>query len=240
MLILGPSIPCILVFSLMGCSLLDWASSASLYFSGGMLTLGPSIPCILVLSLEGCSLLDRTSHPCTLSGWMLLLFLCPVSNWMIWRLWNFLLIIFIYKLNIFVIFIYKLNIFAIFSYIIMSWWSHHSMHVGVRERPVGVDALLALCQAWGSGGFVCWDILSEPQSLEALLTWENSLYSRNGSVLGLVLHTSFLICNCLFFLESFKESEIISMRSRLLSLVKSSVPVLPNSNWCSTLCLWSL
>lgn len=147
---------------------------------------------------------------------------------MIWRLWDFLLIIFIYKLNIFIYYIY----------IIMLWWSHHSMHIGVREQPMGVVALLALCQVRGSYGFVCWDILSEPQSVEALLTCENSLYSRNGSVLGLVLHTSFLICNCLFFLGSFTESEIISMRSRLLTLIKSLVPILPYSCWCFALCLW--
>lgn len=226
------NIPCLFTLSLVGCSLLDQTFPESLYslcrdahswtehplhsciLSDGMLTLETSIPCILVLSLDGCFFFSFAQF---LTGWF-------------GGFWIFLLIVFIYKLNI----------FAIFIYIIMLWWSHHSMHVGVRERPVGVVALLALCQVWGSGGFVCWDILSEPQSLEALLTCENSLYSRNGSVLGLVLHTSFLICNCLFFLESFTESEIISMRSRSLSLVKSSVPVLPNSSWCSALCLWSL
>lgn len=86
-----------------------------------------NIPYLFTLSLVRCSLLDQTSpeslyslwwdahswtkhlHPCTLSGWMLLLFLCLVSNWMIWRFGNFLLIILIYKLNIFICYIYWYN-----------------------------------------------------------------------------------------------------------------------------------
>lgn len=89
MLTLGLSILYILVLSLLGCSLLDQASPASLYFLWRDSYTWTEHLQHLELSLEGCSSwTEHLLHSCTLSGWMLLLFLCQVFGWTIWRLQN--------------------------------------------------------------------------------------------------------------------------------------------------------